>query len=65
VTQHLIVRREKDLYVYSWTTGVKPAWVPTPRTEQHVLAHALWLARNGREEEADRLLENFCSRNGK
>jgi hypothetical protein len=35
--------------------------LPELKSERDVLAHALWLARNGREDEADRLVENFCT----
>lgn len=59
--QNKIVRAQGRIYLYSWTTGMTQAKLPELKSERDVLSHALWLARNGREDEADRLVENFCA----
>lgn len=59
--QLTILNSNSNFYVYSWTTGVMPCRIPTKSSEDDVLARALWLVRNGREDEADVLLEKYCT----
>ena len=48
--------------VSSFTTGFVPRKSTTrPTSEKDVLAHALWLERHGRCEEADNLLDRWCA----
>jgi hypothetical protein len=58
-----IVRTEYRYYICSWTTGVTS--IPRHRrryiTEDDVLARALWLERNGKEEEAEEVLDTYVS----
>ncbi len=56
-----IVLHHSNLYTYSWTTGVVPAKTPKRvMTDSDALAHALYLARQGRSEEAESFLNEYC-----
>ena len=47
--------------VYSFTTGFTASPKREPRTETDILAKALWLERNGKEDEAMQLLDRYCA----
>ncbi len=58
IIQH---RNSTTFLTYSWTTGVKPAKTPKRvMTDSDALAHALYLARQGRSEEAESFLNEYC-----
>lgn len=59
--QNTFLTAGNRLFVYSFTTGAKAVKLP-PMNERDVLALALWLARRGLEDEADRLLDAYTSR---
>jgi NifB/MoaA-like Fe-S oxidoreductase len=59
--QSKIIRRRGALYIYSFTTGVQPVTVPVRTTEDDVMAELMRLVRNGKAEEAELLLERYCS----
>ena len=59
--QPTIVRATHGLFVHDFTTGTKPAKLKPQKTERDVLALALWLERSGNVDEADRVIERFCS----
>lgn len=61
MAQNQIIRRGGFLYVYSFTTGVKLVKVPVRQTENDVMAELMRLARNGMADEAELLLEWYCS----
>lgn len=49
--------------VSSWTNGRQPLQVPKRPdlyTERGVLAYCLWLENNGRADEADEILDDYC-----
>lgn len=46
--------------VYSFTTGYIPSPEPKIKNDEDVLALALWLEHQGREEESWELLERYC-----
>jgi hypothetical protein len=51
------------LCVYSWTTGLRVAQrVFRIITEDDVMAYCMWLERHGRPEDAECVLDTYCSR---
>lgn len=61
MAQNKIIRRGGSLYIYSFTTGVQSVQVPVRKTENDVMAELMRLVRNGKAEEAELLLEWYCS----
>ncbi|MBP9668924.1 MAG: hypothetical protein KBE09_01405 [Candidatus Pacebacteria bacterium] len=59
--QHTHFHRKNRLFSYSFTTGVKLVEAPRLKTENDVLSHALWLVNHGKDEEAERFLDRYCS----
>lgn len=59
--QPTIVRATHGLFVYDFTIGFMPAKFKQHKTESDILALALWLERKGDVDEADRVLECYCS----
>lgn len=59
--QNTIIRRRGQLHIYSFTTGVKLVRVPVRATENDVMAELMRLVRNGMADEAELLLEWYCS----
>ncbi len=59
--QNKIIRRRGQLHIYSFTTGIKPVTVPVRKTEDDVMAELMRLVRSGKAEEAELLLEWYCS----
>ena len=48
-------------FFFTWTRGYVLCRIPAQQlTEDNVLALAMWLARRGRLDEADTLLEDYC-----
>ncbi len=54
-----IRRVNGQLGVDSWTEGFKPA--PAPKLKTDRLRHLIWLERHGHADQADLLLERYCS----
>jgi hypothetical protein len=65
MSQQCIVRAGRQLFVYSFTTGVKPVKLPGLKTERDTLSYVLWLEHNGYIEEAERLFEVLVSTENK
>ena len=59
--QTTIVRATHGLFVHDFTTGAKPAKLKPNKTERDILALALWLEQTGNVDEADRVIECYCS----
>ena len=58
---HIVICSDKGRVGYfSFTTGFVASPQPVLKSEDDILAHALWLERHGREEEALAFLERRC-----
>ncbi len=58
----IVSTHNKQLFLYSWTTGVVKAKIPNRiKTEDDALAYALYLSRRGMQEEAEHFLDHYCS----
>ena len=56
-----VCKLHNTLGVFSFTTGFIASPKREPRTEDEILAEALWLERHGRDDEALRLLDRYCA----
>ena len=61
MTQFAILT-SNTLGVYSFTTGFIRSPIPKMKTETDILAHALWLERQGATEEAWLFLSQYCDK---
>lgn len=60
MSQQIIIQNDAGIYLFSWTEGLKKAELPkSNRTDDSVLAQALWLERHGFSEEAEQLLDDW------
>ncbi len=60
--QPRILKLGATWYLYSFTDGCTKLRLPTRESEADVLARCLWLSNHGRRDEAEELLEAWCSR---
>lgn len=61
MTQTSIIHYREKLYVYSFTTGVKRLEPKVCETDETIQAKCLWLENQGKLDEAEELLEKYCS----
>jgi hypothetical protein len=59
--QTTLIRIRGKLYAYSFTTGVKPVKSKVRKTDDEIQALCLWLVNHGKIEEANTLLDTYCS----
>lgn len=57
-----IIHNQNFSGVHSFTDGFVPAPKPKLKSEDDILAHALWLERHGRECEALAFLDRICGK---
>ena len=58
----LLMKRGEVLFLFSWPDKPKRVQPPNNReTDNSVLAKAMWLARRGKSDEADELIERWTS----
>lgn len=62
MAQTTLIRARGTFFAYSFTTGVKPIAPKVRMTDDAIQALCLWLVNQGRDEEAERLLEKFYPR---
>ncbi len=61
MAQMAIVKYKQKFFVYSWTTGLAEVEISHKiTTDDDALAYAMYLSRNGREEEAELFLDQYC-----
>lgn len=60
MSQHVIVRNDVGFCLFSWPEGLRKAEPPRcSRTDDSVLAQAMWLERHGYSDEAEQLLDDW------
>lgn len=62
MAQTHIVKINKQYFVYTWTTGFVPVLKKfTIKSDDDAIAHAMYLVRQGKHDEAEIFLDQYCS----